>query len=133
MILRRPKPKLFLSLTPLIDVVFILLIFFMLVSQFSDWRQIDLVPQIEASGAVSDEPVRRLQLLNDGSFLLDGEMASGLSEVTAKLPSAKRDGVLVLSTEDAVQIQRVVDVVEALKSEGVSDIRLFETPDRSER
>ena len=36
MLLRRPQPKLVLSLTPLIDVVFILLIFFMLVSQFSD-------------------------------------------------------------------------------------------------
>lgn len=36
------KPKNLVSLTPLIDVVFILLLFFMLTSSFSQFRQIEL-------------------------------------------------------------------------------------------
>ena len=38
---QRPTGRL-ISLTPLIDVVFILLVFFMLASSFLDWRSIDL-------------------------------------------------------------------------------------------
>ena len=45
---RRRSP---ISLTPLIDVVFILLVFFMLASSFLDWRSITLAaPSAEAYG-----------------------------------------------------------------------------------
>ncbi|MEM6945656.1 MAG: biopolymer transporter ExbD, partial [Pseudomonadota bacterium] len=36
----RPRKRLRISITPLIDVVFILLVFFMLASSFLDWRSI---------------------------------------------------------------------------------------------
>ncbi|MGK0476314.1 MAG: biopolymer transport protein ExbD, partial [Oleispira sp.] len=38
----KPKQRNLISLTPLIDVVFILLVFFMLTSSFVEWKFIDL-------------------------------------------------------------------------------------------
>ena len=45
------KKRPLISLTPLIDVVFILLVFFMLASSFLDWRSIDLSTPAAAEAA----------------------------------------------------------------------------------
>ena len=102
MVLRQPGPKLVLSMTPLIDVVFILLIFFMLVSQFADWHQIDLMPQ------------------------LNGQPVEDLQAMFAQLISVAQDITVFLSPEDAVKIQSVVDIVDALNEAGISDVQLSE-------
>lgn len=133
MILRQSRPKVVLSLTPLIDVVFILLIFFMLVSQFSTWRNIELMSQAETAGGVSDETATALQLNDDGSFELDGVVIEGLGDVVTALPVTKREGALILSAESAVQMQRVIDVIETLSDVGIADVKLFEPSDRSGR
>ena len=58
---RRARRRQLISLTPLIDVVFSLLVFFMLASSFLDWRSIDLnTPGTNQSG-------ERLE----GSLLID--------------------------------------------------------------
>ena len=48
---RASRRRALIGLTPLIDVVFILLVFFMLASSFLDWRAIDLTAP--ARGLVS--------------------------------------------------------------------------------
>lgn len=126
MVLRQPGPKLVLSMTPLIDVVFILLIFFMLVSQFADWHQIDLMPQAHLSGAVSAHNAQSLQMLNDGSFMLNGQPVEDLQAMFAQLISVAQDITVFLSPEDAVKIQSVVDIVDALNEAGISDVQLSE-------
>lgn len=133
MILRQPKPRVFLSLTPLIDVVFILLIFFMLVSQFSSWRNIELLSQAGAAGGTGDEAVIALQLNNSGSFELDGEMIGSLGEVIVQLSIANRTGPLFLSAESTVQMQRILDVIETLSGAGMVDVTLVEPTVRATR
>lgn len=124
MVLRQQRPKLVLSLTPLIDVVFILLIFFMLASQFVDWRQIELMPEAQVSGDVVDDQTSSLQLLNDGSFLVNGQTVDELGMAVDRLKSTDSDRAVFLSPEDAVQIQYVVDVVEALNEAGLTEVQL---------
>ncbi|MEQ9519696.1 MAG: biopolymer transporter ExbD [Parvibaculum sp.] len=127
MVLRHPRPKIFLSLTPLIDVVFILLIFFMLVSQFSDWRKIELIPQAGLSAVLlAEEKSSSLRLRNDGLFVLNGETVGELRTAVAHLVSWGRDEVIVLSSEDLVEIQRVVDTIEALNTAGLTKVQLSE-------
>ena len=124
--LRQPRPKITLSLTPLIDVVFILLIFFMLASQFADWRNIDLVPQAQMSRAESNEKTSSLQLRNDGSFRLDGAVIDELQTAIARLISVGKSNAVFLSPEEAVEIQHVIDVVEALNAAGLTKVQLSE-------
>jgi biopolymer transport protein ExbD len=126
LVLRQPRPKITLSLTPLIDVVFILLIFFMLASQFADWRTIDLVPQAQMSGTVSDEKTSSLQLLNDGSFILDGEAVAELQTAIEQLIFKGKHHVVFLTPEEAIEIQHVIDVIEALNTVGLAKVQLSE-------
>lgn len=126
MVLRQPRPKITLSLTPLIDVVFILLIFFMLASQFADWRTIDLVPQAQMSGTVSDEKTSSLQLLNDGSFILDGEAVAELQTAIGQLIFKGQHHAVFLTPEEAIEIQHVIDVIEALNAAGLTKVQLSE-------
>ncbi len=130
MVLRQPRAKLVLSLTPLIDVVFILLIFFMLASQFVDWRQITLMPQAQVSGAASEEQVSFLKLLNDGSFRLDGEAVRGLETAIYEMQSHGKDRTILFVSEDAVEIQAVIDVIEALTGAGLTKVQLSEAESR---
>jgi len=124
MVLRHPRPKLVLSLTPLIDVVFILLIFFMLASQFVDWRQIKLTPQAQFSGAVSEEQTLSLKLRNDGSFVLGDQAVEGLQPAIAALISHGKDRTVFIEPEEAVEIQSVIDVIEALNASGFTKVQL---------
>lgn len=124
MVLRQPRPKLVLSLTPLIDVVFILLIFFMLASQFVDWRQIKLTPQGQFSEAVSEEQTLSLGLRNDGSFVLGDQAVEGLQPAIAALVSHGKDRTVFIEPQETVEIQRVIDVIEALNASGFTKVQL---------
>ncbi len=124
MLLRQARPKVALSLTPLIDVVFILLIFFMLASQFVDWREIDLTPHAQMSSEAKIEETVALQINNDRTFLLDGQAIDVLDAAIERLKSNGPNDVIVLTPEDAVEIQYVVDVIEALQEEGLDQVQL---------
>src|SRR5690606_18422295 len=63
--IRAARRRSTISLTPLIDVVFILLVFFMLASSFLDWRAIDLRAPGPAAGA-SLEGVLYVEVRDDG-------------------------------------------------------------------
>ena len=65
---RRPL----ISLTPLIDVVFILLVFFMLASSFLDWRSIDLNAPAQAAAGPAIEGALLVEIHPD-RLLLSGE------------------------------------------------------------
>lgn len=131
MALRQPRPKLVLSLTPLIDVVFILLIFFMLASQFVDWRQIELTPQAQFSNTVSDEQSSSLRMLNNGSFDVNGTAVEELQSVVSELEYAGKERSVFLTPENAVEIQSVIDVIEALSAVGVTKVQLSDSELRS--
>ena len=59
------------SLTPLIDVVFILLMFFMLTSTFTRWKAVDLRFPVADSGVDPKNP-QAVILHTDGSLSLRG-------------------------------------------------------------
>lgn len=62
--LSQPKCKQVISLTPLIDVVFILLLFFMLTSSFVPWRTVNTLLSVasDAPSAAKDNGIVLLTL-----------------------------------------------------------------------
>ena len=78
--LDQPRKKQLVSLTPLIDVVFILLLFFMLTSSFVAWRTLD-TPLAAPSQEVLPEQDKQDPLLfelkaNDGRVWFDNQFIS---------------------------------------------------------
>lgn len=119
------RPQL-ITLTPLIDVVFILLIFFMLASSFLDWRGVDLRLSTPGGGAPSAENSLLVQIKSDGSLSLDGKVL-GEAELEARIGerlSEAPDKGIVLRPDPGVTLQRSVDVLDLLKRAGAVNLSL---------
>lgn len=115
------------SLTALIDVVFILLMFFMLTSSFTNWRQIELkTPMAAVTAAEQPKPV--LAVLDAGGRLsLEGQEVA-INEISANVLeradwyAGQRPVVLVPMAD--VSMQQIVTALERLQAAGVSRLTL---------
>lgn len=107
------------SLTALIDVVFILLMFFMLTSTFSQWKAVEFQSPVASNEPSLDKP-SVLLLRADGSL----RMADGSLEISAaQAVDAGRfaeDAVMVLVPEADARVQVIVSRLEELKGLGLA-------------
>jgi biopolymer transport protein ExbD len=114
------------SLTPLIDVVFILLVFFMLASSFLDWRAIELQTPATAGAAGDPTGALLLRIAADGRLDLNGRPV-GQSVVAERLRSAAaaRDGArLLIQPAEGVPVQRAIDLLDAARAAGLERVQL---------
>lgn len=124
--LRRPKARrALISLTPLIDVVFILLVFFMLASSFLDWRSIDLNTPAQAAAGSSMEGALLIDLRTDGLRLAGRRLSLDALDAQVRMRLAEKPGQRVLVRPQAgVTLQRAVRVLDRLSAAGVTDLSL---------
>ena len=108
-----------LSLTSLIDVIFLLLLFFMLSSTFARFAEVDVRTGGD-SGTAAPKPDAILSL-SDGAWVLNAEpvMPEALDERLAALREAGAGSAMVLVSETAVS-QDLVSALEALRHAGFS-------------
>lgn len=116
-----------LNLTAMLDVMFLLIIFFMLGTRFvDDERKIGLrVPEVADRGSLSAAPARKeINIFRDGTITLD-RTAVTLDQLTTRLASARRQhsqlGVLVRGDARG-EFQHVASVLTACKRAGVQDL-----------
>ncbi len=116
-----------LNLTPMIDVVFLLIIFFMVATKFSEReRDIELeLPEVAAASALTSAPKQReVTVYSEGKIELDGESVS-LSELTSTLTAAKRDypnTSVVIRGDASCAFQHVAATLAACKDANISDL-----------
>jgi biopolymer transport protein ExbD len=109
------------DLTPLIDMVFILLIFFILASAFAV-RGLDMsLPPAHSSQALSGRVVE-LRLLSDGSFLCE-DVPVAREDMRAKLHSLvlgfrEKPGQLVLKTAPDAPVEALIFLVDEVRMQG---------------
>ena len=118
---RRAKP---ISLTALIDVVFILLMFFMLTSSFSQWQMLDL--KLPSAHANSSKDVPPIVLVYDDELALLTDVIKQpitLEQIGRELLTGKESQPLVISAEEAVPLNRLIQQYEQLKSMGFQHIQ----------
>lgn len=119
------------SLTPLIDVVFILLVFFMLASSFLDWRSIDLAPPTSAGAGASLTGAMLLEIRADDLRLGGHPVTADEAErkIMARVRETPDQRVLIKPAE-GVTLQRTVDVLDRLSAAGVSNLSFMRSPAR---
>ena len=114
------------GLTALIDVIFILLLFFMLTSTFTRWRAVDLqVPDVGETE--SAKPPQIILLDETGGMKLHGNAFSvaHYSALTAgDLPAFELERPLAIVPEGDTNIQIIIAAIESLKGIGLPHVVL---------
>ncbi len=127
-----------LNLTNMIDVLFLLIIFFMVGTKFieSD-RQIELkLPQVKAGGALTAAPERKvINVYPDGQMTLDRKTVT-LDELAGRLAAARGQyrslGVLVRG-DGSTPFERIATVLNACKQAGIADLAISVEIARTEK
>ena len=124
-----------LNLTPMIDIVFLLIIFFMVGTKFAEMeRTVQLeVPKVGDLGALSSAPVKRvINVYNDGSIVVDRRSIT-LEQLRAELKSATAHypelGVVVRGDGEG-PFQNVASVLTACRQAGIDDMGISVRLDR---
>lgn len=116
-----------LDLTPMIDVVFLLIIFFMVATKFSELeRDLELqLPEVAQSAAMTSAPKQRVvSIHDDGQISLDDQPVS-LEQLTAQLTTARRDYAqlsVVIRGDAACAFQHIAAALAACKDAHVSEL-----------
>ena len=122
---QRPTGRL-ISLTPLVDVVFILLVFFMLASSFLDWRSVELNVSSGVGAATSAQRAILISLGSDGSIAVASKPVATQalrSVMTAKL-AEKPEQRVVIRSDPGVTLQRAIDTLDLVRTIGATDVSL---------
>ena len=114
MVRNRPFQRRKLSLTSLIDVIFLLLLFFMLSSTFSQFSEVDLGTAGAGQGAASEARPVFVQLREDSLRVNAREVTlDGLAEALG--PLIEGEARVLVSTGAEVTAQRLTDLLLALR------------------
>ncbi|MBN2184850.1 MAG: biopolymer transporter ExbD [Candidatus Krumholzibacteriota bacterium] len=115
------KRRVIISVTSLIDVMFLLLIFFMVTSTFIEQpgMKLDLPSAQNAETTVTQKMV--LFINSDNDMIFGGRIvpADSLDSVMRKAASDSKDGTLVLNADKTVQHGTVIRVMDAAKRSGM--------------
>lgn len=110
-----------LVLTPLIDVIFLLLLFFMLSSTFSSFGEIEL-SQASAGAASSGTPPERVFVqLGAARLVLNGKPVT-LDELATQVS----DGQVLVSLDADTSAQRLVDLLVRLRARDGLSVTVLE-------
>jgi biopolymer transport protein ExbD len=122
----RPPPRA-ISLTPLIDVVFILLLFFLLASQFQQWRTLTVnAPATARHQPVGEARAMLIRVHDDGSVDLNGDAVSHAELRAALVGHLVQDPELsvVVQPSADVALQPLVSVIDQIVAAGVTELSL---------
>ncbi len=122
---RRP-PRV--GMTALIDIVFLLLIFVVLVARFVDQERVDLDVPTADQARPAEADALHVVLLEDGSFEIDGEPVRPAGLTTALQAARARHVRAVLVADAQTHLQRVVDVVSEVRRVGYRDVAVATRP-----
>lgn len=123
------------SLTPIIDVVFILLIFFMLATNFQSFNKTEIeISNEAASVSQSDKKIFLIEFNKDSEFKLNGTTAS-LDSIKSDIISSKNNGddfVVITKPLKGADVQLVLSVLANLKSSNIENVTLGVSKDNTD-
>ena len=114
------------NVTPLVDVVLVLLVIFMVVTPLLKQEAPVELPITKSSQAASDTRQLTLSLAADGSLALDGEALARdrLAERLDSIFQGRTDRTVFLAADKSLPYATVVEVIDACRAAGVTAIGL---------
>lgn len=119
-----PRPRRRPNLTPMIDVVFLLLVFFMLASRFGVERAMPLT--LPGGEATYSGPPRLVEVSSDG-LRLNGMPVTAQTLGASLTPLMQSpDDVIILRARGGADLQALVAVMDMLTASGLTRLVLVE-------
>ena len=123
----KKKKNVEINITPLIDIVFLLLIFFMLATEFSDFKTIDMTtPIVRELDIKNDEPLL-VELSSEGQIKINKILInySNLEKQIKNFKKNQSDPQVMISTPEETEINILIKVMDAIRISGVNNIALI--------
>ena len=122
----RQRTKQELNVAPLIDVVFLLLIFFMLASTFIKPEAIDLMLEGSSTGGNAAEKMLNIEVVVDGTIRLNGlrlSMPQRETELASRIQGDQTRPVTIKAAAE-VPVQTLVSIMDRVRAAGTNNLRL---------
>ncbi len=122
-----------LSVVPLVNVVFLLLVFFMLAGQISSPEPLDVQPPRSISDQEATEEGVTVLLTRDGEVALERVVVteSELTERVAGILAERPAAAFQVKADARVDAIRMIRIMEGLRAAGVERLTLLTEQDRS--
>jgi len=117
------------DVSPLIDMVFILLIFFMVTTTFVKDMKLDINRPSAASASKASSKVTRVYIDNAGEVYIDNQPVkiwAIQSKLRDLLRTSTEKSVLVIS-DDTIPVEKLIDVVDECRMSGAKDVAVSTT------
>ncbi|MCG7871091.1 MAG: biopolymer transporter ExbD [Candidatus Thiodiazotropha lotti] len=117
-----------LNLTPLIDIVFLLLVFFMLTAHFIEDEAIDIqLPEAFSSQSSQEDQPLVISLLPSGEILLDGESIplAQLEKTLSAMVHANSKRAVQLKGDRTAQFGLAIKIIDAARSAGAESLDIL--------
>ena len=129
---RRPlvRPEKTLDLTPMSDIIFTLLLFFILSQNFLTSLPVDL-PEVHSGEPLPTERFRTIEITASNTILIEGKVLpqAGWEEALGNhLTGLATDGTVVLKADRNSRSGTAVEVIDWLRGRGIRRVALTATP-----
>ncbi|MFP4316605.1 MAG: ExbD/TolR family protein [Desulfovibrionales bacterium] len=127
---RRRRPSLRMDIAPLVDVIFLLLLFFVLTFHFSPDRALEITLPEADSAAAHDSDGLVLSIDRSETVHLNGTPVrlDALGDELQKLPFNRPETVVTIRTHRDIPVGLLVAVVDAVQQSGFSSFGIVATP-----
>ncbi len=125
------------NITPLIDVVFLLLIFFMVSTTFQKESRLSIeLPQASAQQQVQDQGSITISISREGDYAIAGKKLannekSTLHAVLSKIAQQNKDRKLILRADSQTPYQAVVNVMDITRRIGLNKLSIATVHDNN--
>ncbi len=125
--LSRKQRKVTINIVPLVDVLIVLIFFFLMTMQFRNISTLNLtLPKIETAGQNKFDKNIIIEIAKDGSFLVNGvEMELSQLEPSLRQLKPLSDDITILIRADEESIlKNLTNIMDACRKNGLNKIRL---------
>lgn len=116
-----------LTVLPMVNVVFLLLIFFMLVGRIAPFDELDVTPPISESGEYESGNPARIVIGADGSMMMNGQAVdvTALVVLAADRVRANPGAHFQLKADANLEANQLIRIMEILRQTGVEQLTLL--------
>jgi biopolymer transport protein ExbD len=124
----KEKKNIDINVAPLIDIVFLLLIFFMLASEFTDFKTIDMVSPNQSNKEINETKLPIIIELSENGIINinNKEIAfNNLSITVDEMLTNKKINKVVISTPNETKVNVLIKIVDIIRNLGIENVALI--------